>query len=106
MLYHIMFQERKFNGNFQIQAQKQSVSPSLLSFLRMLLNGPNLNENSQVATSELSMSQLLTFNAVKRQRNIERIDQHVRQCDITLHRRRLFPSILRCYCIVMVETEN
>jgi len=58
-----------FNGTFSSTSQRDAVSPSLLTLVSMLLEGTGtLDSNDSQAA--LSISQLITFNAVKRKRKI------------------------------------
>ena len=58
-----------FDGNFDAQCQEKSVSPTLLAFVSMLLDGTDITEKeTPVKTScarAATIAQLITFNAVK-----------------------------------------
>ena len=54
-----------FCGLFDTNCQEQSVPTSLLALVAMILNGPNIQEQSRqssVSTPTLTISQLLMFN--------------------------------------------
>lgn len=60
---------QKFSSHFDPNSQEKSVSPTLLSFVLMLLEGPGVchSRNNQAA---LSIAQLLVFNSVKRAHSV------------------------------------
>ena len=64
-----------FDGSFKPGCQQDSVPKSLLALLNMILKGPNIEHQTQLATgitgsttAALSISQLVRFNCVKRVR--------------------------------------
>ncbi|KAJ8396338.1 hypothetical protein AAFF_G00019150 [Aldrovandia affinis] len=55
-----------FSGSFETHCQEQSVPTSLVALVAMILNGPNIQEqscHSSVSTATLTVSQLLMFNS-------------------------------------------
>lgn len=59
-----------FDGKFEANVQKESVSPSLLYLVSMILRGSNIEMNSQVVRetqTALTLSQLLLYNSTFRQ---------------------------------------
>lgn len=65
-----------FDGAFQADCQKDSVTPSLLALVNMILDGANIKHQTQLAntsttTAALTVSQLLVFNSVKHARSVE-----------------------------------
>ena len=65
-----MFETRfTFDGAFQTDSQKDSVPYSLLALVNMILDGENINHqtqlsNTSITTTALKISQLLVFNSV------------------------------------------
>ncbi|XP_062605131.1 uncharacterized protein LOC134266937 [Saccostrea cucullata] len=60
-----------FSGSFEPHCQEQSVPTSLVALVGMILNGPNIEEQSSqssVSTPTLTISQLLMFNCYTRRR--------------------------------------
>ena len=55
-----------FNGNFDYSFQESAIPISLLAFLRMILEGTNINSESSYAANQaaLSLAQLIKFNRV------------------------------------------
>lgn len=72
-----MFETRfTFDGAFQADSQKDSVTPSLLALVNMILDGANIKHQTQLAntgttTAALTLSQLLVFNSIKHARSVE-----------------------------------
>ncbi|KAG0715643.1 hypothetical protein GWK47_011463 [Chionoecetes opilio] len=72
-----MFQTRfTFDGAFHADCQKDSVTPSLLALVNMILDGANIKHQTKLAntgttTAALTVSQLLVFNSVKHARSVE-----------------------------------
>ncbi|KAG0712743.1 hypothetical protein GWK47_002027 [Chionoecetes opilio] len=72
-----MFQTRfTFDGAFHADCQKDSVTPSLLALVNMILDGVNIKHQTKLAntsttTAALTVSQLLVFNSVKHARSVE-----------------------------------
>ncbi|XP_072178978.1 uncharacterized protein [Diadema setosum] len=65
-----------FDGTFKSDCQKDSVSPSLIALVNMILDGANIKHQTQFSspsttTAALTISQLLVFNSVKHGRNAE-----------------------------------
>uniref|UniRef100_UPI00358E360E uncharacterized protein n=1 Tax=Myxine glutinosa TaxID=7769 RepID=UPI00358E360E len=67
--------DNKFNlnGSFHPNCQKESVPPSLLALVNMILDGVNIKHQTQLVetittTAALTVSQLLVFNSVKHTR--------------------------------------
>ena len=62
----------EFDGSFKQTSESDAVPPSLMALVNMILDGPNIKHQSQVATAStraaLSISQLLIFNSVKNAR--------------------------------------
>lgn len=69
-----MFDTRfNFDGSFHPNCQKESVPPSLLALVNMILDGANIKHQTQLVetattTAALTVSQLLVFNTVKHTR--------------------------------------
>ena len=57
-----------FNGCFETDSQLKSVPHVLLTFVNMLLEGPNCIQSS-VSQSALSISQLIVYNSIRRPRS-------------------------------------
>jgi len=59
----------KFNGTFPIDCQENSVPQSLIALVKMILEGPNIDNQSDCTVKStpaaMSVSQLLVFNTVK-----------------------------------------
>ncbi|KAG0728564.1 hypothetical protein GWK47_032228 [Chionoecetes opilio] len=72
-----MFQTRfTFDGAFHADCQNDSVTPSLLALVNMILDGANIKHQTKLAntsttTAALTVSQLLVFNSVKHARSVE-----------------------------------
>lgn len=69
-----------FDGSFHPDCQKDSVPPSLLALMKMILDGANIKHQTQLmdtATTKaaLTVSQLLVFNSVKHTRTTESSDK-------------------------------
>ena len=65
-----------FDGAFQADSQKDSVTPSLLALVNMILDGANIKHqthlvNTSTTTAALTLSQLLVSNSVKHARSME-----------------------------------
>jgi len=71
-----------FEGSFESNCQIESIPKMLLNFVNMLLEGPGCI-NSSTNQAALSISQLIVFNAIQRQR------PHVASVDVddTAHKR-------------------
>lgn len=66
-----MFKHRnQFDGSFQANCQETSVPASLLALVSMVVNGPNIEAQSNATTpqSVFTISQLLMHNSFKRHR--------------------------------------
>ena len=61
--------KQNFDGTFTSSCQKDSVPTSLLALVTMILEGPNIQDQTDLETTEsdiaLRISQLLLFNTVK-----------------------------------------
>ena len=61
--------KQSFDGTFTSSCQKDSVPTSLLALVTMMLEGPNIQDQTDLETIEsdtaLTISQLLLFNTVK-----------------------------------------
>ncbi|KAG0693362.1 hypothetical protein GWK47_027539 [Chionoecetes opilio] len=71
-----MFQTRFTLDRFHADCQKDSVTPSLLALVNMILDGANIKHQTKLAntsttTAALTVSQLLVFNSVKHERSVE-----------------------------------
>ncbi|KAG0714855.1 hypothetical protein GWK47_013293 [Chionoecetes opilio] len=72
-----MFQTRfTCDGAFHADCQKDSVTPSLLALVNMILDGANIKHQAKLANTSttaaaLTVSQLLVFNSVKHARSVE-----------------------------------
>ena len=72
-----MFETRfTFDGAFQADSPKDSVTTSLLALVSMILDGANIKHQTQLANisttpAALTLSQLLVFNSVKHARSAE-----------------------------------
>ena len=73
----------EFDGSFHDLSQTNSVPPTLLTLVNMLLEGPG-NFNSTNNQAALSIAQLIVFSAVKRARRTTNSDAHIR-CPIIRH---------------------
>ena len=85
---HIFKTECNFNGEFSQDCQTQSVPIILTTFMQMLLDGPGILKTQspqRPSTAVKSLSQLITFNAVK-QRSCapERLPRHIRERETPL----------------------
>jgi len=58
-----------FNGSFKNSTEQDAVPTSLMALVRMILDGPNIKNQSELVTSTsraaLSISPLLMFNSAK-----------------------------------------
>ena len=64
-----------FNGEFQANIQKDSISSSLLCLVSMILRGSNIEmnlQNVQETQTALTLSQLLMYNSTFRRANASR----------------------------------
>ena len=61
--------KQNFDGTFTSSCQKDSVPTSLLALVTLMLEGPNIHDQTDLETTEsdiaLTISQLLFFNMVK-----------------------------------------
>ena len=78
-----------FDGSFKPSCEQDVIPPSLMALVRMILDGPNIKHQSEVAATTtraaLSISQLLMFNSVKYGQGVDSShDCHNRDCEITL----------------------
>ena len=78
-----------FNGSFKPTCEQDVIPPSLMALVRMILDGPNIKDQSVVAATTtraaLSISQLLMFNSVKYGRGVDSShDRHNRDCETPL----------------------
>ena len=64
----IVQKKYSFDGFFKPLCEQDVIPPSLMAFVRMILDGPNIKHQSEVAATTtravLSTSQLLMFNSV------------------------------------------
>ena len=70
-----------FSGSFDHNSQVESVPPSLLSLVSMLINGSNITDqkcNTNLSQPVLSIAQLLVYNSIKRRRDSGKIPQYIR----------------------------
>ena len=64
-----MFNGDLFDGNFTTSSETNSVGKSLLILLQLILEGPCIDDaNEHCSRAALSISQLITFNSVKKSR--------------------------------------
>ena len=64
-----MFEKKNlFDGSFKHSTEQEAVAPSLMAFVRMILDGPSIKHQSDTGMSTLraalSISQILMFNSV------------------------------------------
>ena len=65
---HIFKHKKKFTGTLSSDSQNDFITPILLTFMQMLLDGPGIAKNftpEKASTAVQSLSQLVTFNSVK-----------------------------------------
>ena len=70
----ILKMKTNFSGSFDTHCQEKSVPNSLVALISMILNGPNIQEQSSnsskcIPAPTLTISQLLMFNSSTRPRN-------------------------------------
>ncbi|KAG0713757.1 hypothetical protein GWK47_015523 [Chionoecetes opilio] len=70
------FFQTRFTFDFHADCQKDSVTPSLLALVNMILDGANIKHQTKLAntsttTAALTLLQLLVFNSVKHARSVE-----------------------------------
>ena len=74
-LHKELFEKYSFNGSFKPSCEQDVISPSLLTLVRMILDGLNIKHQSEVTETTtraaLSISQLLMFNSVKYGRDVD-----------------------------------
>ena len=62
-----------FDGSWNQESEHNAVPPSLIALIRMILDGPSIKDQTEIATAStraaLSISQLVVFNSVKNSRN-------------------------------------
>ena len=77
--------EASFSGNFGKDCQTNSVPKSLLMLVQMILEGTNLSlaTDNQTNNTALQLSQLIKFNALKRQQDQKVINARHRPSQIT-----------------------
>ena len=78
-----------FDGSFKASCEQDVIPPSLMALVRMILDGPNIRHQSEVAATTtraaLSISQLLMFNSVKYGRCVDSsYDRHNRDRETPL----------------------
>ena len=56
----------QFDGHFRRGCQKESIPSRLLTFLSMVMQGPDINTNNDENQACLTIGQLLSFNTVVR----------------------------------------
>ena len=79
--------KNSFNGSFSSECQKNSVPPSLLTLLSMLIKGSTTQTDPSDSQAVLSVAQLIVFNSVSRSRNRQEATgstHHVRQRECPL----------------------
>ena len=86
---HIFSVKNNFDGQFTPDNAKQSVHPMLLAFMQMTLDGPAITQGTKpprfVSPAVLSISQLVTYNAVKkRSEAITTVPRHIRDRETLL----------------------
>ncbi|XP_038062580.1 uncharacterized protein LOC119733071 [Patiria miniata] len=96
-----------FTGSFQRGSQQNSVPPSLLALVRMIQEGPNIEQQSKLASgnssrtpSALSISQLLMFNSVRR------APKPQEKTDVNLRHRRERETPLTLYIALKLHGET
>ncbi len=64
----MLTKQQHFSGSFQSDCNQQAVPDSLLAFMNMLLEGPNIKQKSDHVdnSAAVALSELLIFNAVNR----------------------------------------
>lgn len=70
----ILNKKRRFNGEFEINCQRNSVPESLKTLVGMILGAPDIKTQSSnmiEAQTTFSFSQLILFNSTKRRRSSE-----------------------------------
>ena len=65
-----------FDGSFQATCQQEAVPPALLALVNMILDGANIEHQTQLVHTTttkpaLAISQLMVFNSVKHARNVD-----------------------------------
>ncbi len=72
--------QKDFNGSFDAGCEEQSVPASLLTLVRLIIEGPSINHQADAMSKHpaLSIAQLIKFNSVK----------HRRESSMTLKRHR------------------
>ena len=78
-----------FDGSFKPSCEQDDIPPSLMALVSMILDGPNIKHQSEVAATTtraaLSISQLLMFNSVKYGRDVDSSHGHNnRDCETPL----------------------
>lgn len=74
-----MFNSKPFTGSFEEHCQLKSVPHSLLALISMVLEGPNIKDQSECSTqAALSIAQLLKYNSVKHVRKETSCNSSVR----------------------------
>ena len=86
---HILSTKNSFGGHFTHQSAVQSVPPILMAFMQMTLDGPTIIQGKEppkgVSSATLSLSQLVTYNTVKRRLGpIDTIPRHIRERETPL----------------------
>ena len=86
---HILSTKNSFGGHFTHQSAVQSVPPILMAFMQMTLDGPAIIQGKEppkgVSSATLSLSQLVTYNTVKRRLGpIDTIPRHIRERETPL----------------------
>jgi len=66
-----------FTGRYESSDQQDSIPPSLLSLVAMLLDGPGNLDSREIKQAVLSISQLIMFNAARRSRKQPCADKQV-----------------------------
>ena len=92
-----------FNGSFDAQCQEKSVPISLLALVSMVLYGPNITTQSSSAFTPqpaLTLSQLLIYNSLIRQRNTTTTSRH------TIRHRQDQETPLPIYLGIMLHTKT
>ena len=78
-----------FDGSFKPSCEQDVIPPSLMALVSMILDGPNIKHQSEVAATTaraaLSISRLLMFNSVKYGRDVDSSHgRHNRDCETPL----------------------
>lgn len=80
--------KNKFDGSFDSKCQEESVPSSLMTLVSMVLNGPNIIEQSRLSAipqSVLTISQLLMYNSsIRRRGNSVSTPKHSRERETPL----------------------